>query len=203
MNVERRNHRGDVELRKSESGGNVLTGYAAVYNSDSEPIYGAFIERLAPGCFDDALAGNPDVLCRMEHEGGLNVLGRTVSGTLRLSTDERGLRYEVDLPDTSAGRDTLELVKRGDIFGSSFAFGPVGPEAEVWEKRGDGKLPLRTIKKIADLVDVAPVSTPAYSATTVQARSLEMAEQLSKPEPPPVALDSEVARLGVEIRERE
>jgi len=100
------------------------------------------------------------------------VLGRTTSGTLRLSTDSVGLRYEVDLPDTSIGRDIAELVKRGDITGSSFKFEILG------EKRfKENGTEYRTIEDV-QLFDVGPVTYPAYEATSVALRSDESLERL-------------------------
>lgn len=198
--MERRYCTRAIEVRKAEDAVTTLRGYAAVYDSPSDPIMGRFIERLAPGCFDAALASNPDVLCRFEHEGGLMIMGRTSSGTLRIGSDGTGLWYEVDLPNTSAARDLGELVKRGDVSGSSFAFGPPEPDDQVWV-RDKGKLPVRTITRIKELIDVAPVSSPAYRATDVSARSLELAEAV--PEPSEVALDTEVARLKLELTARD
>lgn len=198
--MERRYCTRAVEVRKTEAGATKLRGYAAVYDSNSEPIFGSFIERLAPGCFDEALKGSPDVLCRFEHEGGLMLMGRTASGTLRIGTDETGLWYEVDLPNTTAARDLAELVQRGDVSGSSFAFAMDDPEGETWQ-REKGKMPVRTITRIGELIDVAPVSSPAYRATDVSARSLELAAAVS--EPSEVALDTEVARLKLELTARD
>ncbi len=122
-------------------------------------IGGAF-ERIAPTAFNNALRRD-DPLALFNHDSNM-VLGRVSSGTLRLSVDSVGLRYDIDPPDTTVGRDVSELLARGDVCGSSFAFVvPPGGESEWYE---GGKL----ICEIHDLelYDVGPVCFPAYPATT-------------------------------------
>ena len=97
------------------------------------------------------------------------MLGRVSSGTLRISTDKRGLFYEVDLPNTTYANDLAELMKRGDVNQSSFAF---LIEQDKWEQR-DG-VTYRIIEKVSRLLDVSPVSQPAYpDATSELKRDLE------------------------------
>jgi Escherichia/Staphylococcus phage prohead protease len=107
----------------------------------------------------EAQQGRSDVIARFEHG---TVLGRVSNHTLRLREDGHGLRYEIDLPDTTAGRDLLELIRRGDIRSSSFAF------KAVREKWRDDKVGL--LRELLDvrLIDVSPVVTPAYQQTSVK-----------------------------------
>lgn len=170
---ERRAMLGTVEVREA-NGDTVSTigGYAAVFNQETLIGGGAwgFREQIAPGAFDDAIQ-NDDVRALFNHDPNY-LLGRNVAGTLRLKSDRKGLRYDVDLPDTAAGRDVKTLVERGDVSGSSFGF---VVEEDEWidgkvEKNGTMTLPLRTIRK-ASLFDVSPVTYPAYPQTTVTARS--------------------------------
>lgn len=148
-----------------------LTGYAAVFNSDSERLSdgggGAFIERIAPGAFGGALTN--DVRALANHDSNM-VLGRTKAGTLRLAEDAKGLRFDVTLPNTQAARDVLELVRRGDMSQCSFGF-VIG--AERWETRRDAGKPVdvRVITSIKRLYDVSVVTYPAYPETTVTARA--------------------------------
>lgn len=142
-----------------------LTGYAALYNVETE-IAGFFRERIAPGAFEDAVQTD-DVRALFNHDPNF-VLGRTSSGTLQLSADHRGLRYDVEPPDTQWARDLMVSVDRGDVTQSSFGF--VVPDGGDEWTREDGKLPLRTIRK-AQLYDVSPVTFPAYAETTVSARA--------------------------------
>ena len=97
-----------------------------------------------------------DVRAFFNHDPN-HLLARTSSGTLKLSVDEKGLKYEFSVPDTSSGRDLLVSMDRGDITQSSFAF---TVEDDSWEER-DG-IDIRTINKVKRLYDVSPVSIPAY-----------------------------------------
>jgi HK97 family phage prohead protease len=119
---------------------------------------GGFYEQIASGAFDDVL--DNDVRAYFNHDENL-LLGRVSSGTLRIGTDKRGLWYEVDLPETSYARDLMELMKRGDVNQSSFAF---LIDRDRWEER-DGKT-YRIIEKVSRLLDVSPVSQPAYPDAT-------------------------------------
>lgn len=165
---ERRAVAGTVEFREADEKSSI-GGYAAVFNQ--ETVIGGglwgFREKIAPSAFDSAIETD-DVRALFNHDPNY-VLGRTVSGTLRLAADKKGLRYDVDLPDTAAGRDVRELVRRGDVSGSSFGF---IVEDDDWDESEvkKGKLPLRTIRK-ASLFDVSPVTYPAYPQTSVSARS--------------------------------
>lgn len=144
-----------------------LAGYAAVFNRDAN-IGDFFVERIAPTAFDKALDG--DVRALVNHDSG-RVIGRTKSGTLRLSTDTKGLRVEIDVPDTSDGRDLLTLVERGDISGMSFGFRVTRQE---WDTSGDTDL--RIIHEV-ELFEVSAVAFPAYDDTSIALRSLEEARK--------------------------
>ncbi|OYY70348.1 HK97 family phage prohead protease [Sphingomonas sp. 28-63-12] len=153
---------GDMERRtfsEVRTAGRRIEGYAATFNSDAQ--IGDFVERIAPGAFTDALAG--DVLALLDHDTG-KVLGRTRSGTLRLSQDSRGLAFSLDVPDTQAGRDVLELAQRNDLGGMSFGFRiPAG--GEVWQDN------TRTLRSI-DLKEISVVSAwPAYPDTSIALRA--------------------------------
>ena len=146
-----------TELRTA---GRRIEGYAATFNQEAD--LGGFRERIAPGAFRAALAG--DILALLDHDQG-KVLGRTRSGSLRLSEDSRGLAFDLDVPDTAAGRDVLTLAARGDLGGMSFGF-KVPTGGDVWE--GDTRT-LRTI----DLKEVSIVSAwPAYEGTEIALRAI-------------------------------
>jgi HK97 family phage prohead protease len=162
MTMERRSLLEPVEAR-TDDGGQRIAGYGAVFNSETV-IGGEFREKIAPGAFSKAIGG--DVRSFFNHNSAL-ILGRTKSGTLRLKEDERGLSYEVDLPDTQAGRDLRVSMDRGDVDGSSFSFRVT---RDNWEM-GEG-LPLRTIHEV-ELFEVGPVTMPAYDDATVALRSLD------------------------------
>ena len=168
MLPERRYMPTDFEYRASGGGKpGTMRGYALKYNRLSQNL-GGFVERVAPGAVNKTLSDNLDVLARYNHEDDY-LLGRTASGTLRLTSDEQGLAYEIDLPDTTAGRDLAVLLERGDVTQSSFAF-YVPPGGDEWGTTEQG-FPLRTLNQV-QLVDVAPVNTPAYPDTEAGLRSL-------------------------------
>ena len=153
-------------------------GYAALFNRTTD--IGYFEEVIEPGAFDGA--DMSDVRALFNHDPNM-LLARTASGTLSLRIDERGLRYEFTIPDTSAGRDLRELLRRGDITQSSFGF---TIDKEDWEER-TGMKPKRKIKKIKRLFDVSPVTFPAYQETSVALRSLEAWQEVSqKPDNTPL-----------------
>lgn len=162
--LELRNHSGAVEFRASDKGG-TLVGYASVFNKLSQNL-GGFVERVDPGAFNKSLADGVPVFARYNHDDN-HLLGTTEAETLRLLVDGTGLRYEVDLPDTSSGRDVRVLAERGDLRHSSFAFRTLDDD---WDFTPEG-FPLRTLLAV-QLVDVAPVNNPAYRDTTTGLRSL-------------------------------
>ena len=159
MKTERRYFKA-AEVRVSPSGG--IAGFAAVYNQLSEDL-GGFRERILPGAFSRCLGSDPDVRCLFNHNADA-LLGRTKSGTLRLSEEPAGLYFDCDLPDTQAGRDVRASIKRGDITQCSFGFTVQG---QNWIEADGG-----TIRELTDvdLYDVSPVTYPAYPQTSVSAR---------------------------------
>ena len=152
----------DLELRQ-EGDDNVVVGYGSVFNTLSNEL-GGFREIIAEGAFDGRL--EDDVRFLINHDG--LPLARTTNGTLRLSTDERGLKYEAKVANTSLGRDLVELMRNGTINQSSFAF---VVEDDSWEVR-DG-MNVRTINKVSRLYDVSAVTYPAYEEASVALRSME------------------------------
>ena len=153
----------DSESRKVE-------GYAIIFNSESEDL--GFIETIEKDAIDDEVIAKSDVFALMNHDDKRGILARSRrgKGSLKLSIDDRGLKYEFDAPKTALGNELLEMLRRNDISASSFAF-TVANGGDAWEKR-DGKY-YRTIKKIDRLFDVSPVYNPAYSETTVACRSFD------------------------------
>lgn len=135
-----------------------VEGYAIKFNSESRDL-GGFIEIIEPTAFDGV--DMSDVRAFMDHDAG-KLLGRTASGTLELTIDERGVKFKLDLPNTTVGRDALELVKRGDLNQCSFGFTVAEDE---WYKQGD-KI-YRSIKKIGNFFEISLVSIPAYDDTDV------------------------------------
>src|SRR5437667_8776476 len=160
------------ELRMSSDGKNsTIRGTAARFNirTHLSTTRGRFQEIIREGAFDKVLRTSPDVVCLLNHDAN-QILGRTTAGTLRLSADSRGLNFECDLPNTSAGRDTREGIKRGDINGCSFAFNLESGVDDEWyegEDTADEPIPTRQIRNFSQLLDVSPVTFPAYAGTGV------------------------------------
>lgn len=173
----------------------VLAGYAAVYERLSQNL-GGFVEKVAHGAFAQSLADNNPVLARYNHDDN-QLIGTTEAETLRVSSDETGLPYEVDLPDTSVGRDVAVLAKRGDVRYSSFAFRTL---EDAWSVTDQG-FPLRTLVKV-QLVDVAPVNNPAYRDTSVGMRSLAERTGIDPADLTTVGVEEIRARLLKDAAER-
>lgn len=187
-----------LEVKADENGRTVIRGYAAVIESESQDL-GGFVEVIERGAFDEVMQANPDVFGKYNHE---RVIGRTSSGTMRLMVDDRGLRYEIDPPRSAA--DIVELIERGDVRGSSFAFRS-NPKDEEWKRDDQGRM-IRRIKKFSFLGDAGPVDTPAYLATEsyVSKRALEMAtneqratEVVEAADPEPVSDVSEEREVSL------
>ena len=146
-----------VEMRAK---GRKLEGYAATFGTETR-IGDAWTETIAAGAFSASLASGRDVLALVDHDS-TRVLGRTRSGTLRLSEDTRGLAFEIHVPDTQAGRDVLALAERNDLGGMSFGFNAVD------EHRDGDRRELRAV----DLFEISVVAAfAAYPNTVVQARA--------------------------------
>lgn len=155
--VETRTNSTNFEIREALDGnGMTFTGYAAVFNSPSEPL--PFREKIAPGAFRRSLRARNDIKLLWNHDSGI-VLGSTRAGTLRLEEDSVGLRVSADLPDTQAGRDAAYLIRRGDIDSMSFGFS-VPPGGDEWSADGSE----RTLNSVR-LLEASVVAFPAYSAT--------------------------------------
>jgi len=163
----RRIHINDFELRQGPTGdGMSFTGYAAVFNTDSEPL--PFIERIAPGAFRKSLKGRNTIKMYMNHDSSM-LLASTRSKTLRLEEDGKGLLVNADLPDTTVGRDLSVLMQRGDVDSMSFGFSvPTG--GDKWSDDGMSR-ELRQVR----LHEVSVVTGfPAYKATSATVRSLDV-----------------------------
>ncbi|MFJ8261415.1 HK97 family phage prohead protease [Rummeliibacillus sp. NPDC094406] len=163
----------NLNTRDGEEGESVIGGYAAVFNSPTD-IGGYFIEEIAQGAFSRAISENGDIRALFNHDWN-NVLGRTKSGTLQLSEDDRGLKFEVTLPNTSLGRDLKESMLRGDINQCSFGFIPT---EEKWDYNVEPAK--RTILEV-ELFEISVVSIPAYEDTEASVlRSKELNLQVEQ-----------------------
>ena len=147
-----------LEMRESEDG-NVFTGYAAVFDSPSEPM--PFIEYVRKGAFTKTLKDGADVRLLIDHEGV--PLARTKSGTLTLEEDDRGLRVEASLdPMNPDAQRVISAMRRGDLSQMSFAFRTIKDAFSA-----DGMV--RELREV-QLFDVSVVTYPAYEDTIAELR---------------------------------
>jgi HK97 family phage prohead protease len=153
-----------LEIRAAVVGvnGQKIVGYAIVFNQPSEDL-GGFVEIITPAAVDRTLAEDLDVRALVDHDTS-KIIGRTKAGTMILRKDAHGLLVEIHPPDTTAGRDILESVRRGDVTGMSFKFGVIRPHGERFEQRAGV-----TTRIVSDMriPEVSVVTFPAYTATDV------------------------------------
>lgn len=156
------------ELRVENKESREVVGYGSVFNSLSENL-GGFRERIDERAFDGVL--EDDVRALFNHNPDY-ILGRSTAGTLSLSVDEKGLRYSVNIPETSYGDDLLVSLERGDINQNSFGF---IVEEDDWTQDEEGNT-IRTIKKVSRLLDVSLVVYPAYPSAKIE-KNFEVAHR--------------------------
>ena len=178
--IERRTTVSDATIEYRDMGNGekkpVISGYAAVFNAESRNL-GGFVETIHPNAFDEVLAEGPDVIGVFNHDRNL-LLGRTGNGTMKLTKDPYGLRYEITPNEnTSIGRDVVEWVKDRTVVGSSFAFAIKRDGGDSWSTDNQRGIRRREVRAIGLLEDVGPVVRPAYdsSSVVVSRRAIEMA----------------------------
>lgn len=161
--------------------GRTIQGYGSVFGKQSRILYDVekkqfFIEVIEKGAITDELIRSCDIKALMEHnKQRLLARSNMGAGSLALSVDDYGLAYKFDAPNTQCGNDAIEMINRGDLFGSSFAFW-TDEKKNVTYERKDGIL-FRTVHKIDKLFDVSIVADSAYFDTDVTVRSLSDIEQ--------------------------
>ena len=194
----------NLELRADGDEPPKITGYAAVFNALSVPL-GGFRESIRKGAFKRTLKAKADVRALVNHDPNL-IIGRSLAGTLTLKEDDHGLLVEIDPPDTTAGRDVVESIRRGDIDGMSFGFQTV---KDSWEYSADGTDDRRELLDV-ELFDVSPVTFPAYPDTDVAVRSQDVQAALASREaarPTPEPMDwkhnIDLARRKLRLAEAE
>ncbi|AEU36173.1 HK97 family phage prohead protease [Granulicella mallensis] len=154
------------EFRVSDTGAPTISGYAALFGVFSEDI-GGWTESIDPHAFDAIMMTNPDVRALWNHNPD-HVLGRTLSGTLKLNLDSRGLAYVIDPPNTTLANDLIVSMRRKDVTQSSFGF---KVKRDQWTEQPDGSI-TRRILEFQELLDISPVTYPAYAQTSSQARNM-------------------------------
>ena len=160
----------NFELRaKPES--RTIFGTATVFNSAYD--MGWYEEEMDTEAL--ANADMKDVVALFNHDQNM-VLARTSSGTLKLNVTGNAMEYEFEAPNTTLGNDLLEMVRRGDVYQSSFAF---VVDKEKWEEN-TGNKPKRIIRSIKKVYDVSPVTYPANPDTMVAKRSYEATKDIDE-----------------------
>ena len=160
----------NFELRaKPES--RTIFGTATVFNSAYD--MGWYEEEMDTEAL--ANADMNDVVALFNHDQNM-VLARTSSGTLKLNVTGNAMEYEFEAPNTTLGNDLLEMVRRGDVYQSSFAF---TVDKEKWEEN-TGNKPKRIIRSIKKVYDVSPVTYPANPDTMVAKRSYEATKEIDE-----------------------
>jgi HK97 family phage prohead protease len=155
----------EVRAAKDESGKMVVSGYAAVFNSLSVPLWG-FREKIAKGAFTKTIADPTNNIRALWNHNSDIVLGSTGNGSLKLTEDERGLRFELDVAPTTAGNDAFISIQRGDVDGVSFRFNAL---KQSWDETDPANV-VRTLEEI-ECNEISPTPFPAYEATTVNTRT--------------------------------
>lgn len=159
--------------------GRTIEGYAIVFNQESKVIYDeesglVFVEIIERDSVTDDLLLACDIKAVLEHDKRrLLARSRYGTGSLLLSLDDYGLKYRFESPHTVDGDFAIEMIRRGDIFGSSFAYYTNDKDRKkVSYSKKDGLL-LRRVHCIDRISDVSPVSDPAFYGTDVTVRSLD------------------------------
>jgi hypothetical protein len=186
----------DFEVRQGPAGdGMSFSGYAAVFNSDSEPL--PFIERIVPGAFKRSLKSKNNIRMYLNHDSSM-LLATTRAKTLRLMEDDRGLKVEADLPDTTVGRDLSTLIQRGDVDSMSFGFS-VPARGDSWSDDGM----VRELKEVR-LYEVSVVTGfPAYQATSASVRSLDQLAERTAADVDKLADAITVLEAGSELNDEQ
>lgn len=161
-----------IDVRVAQTGPATIAGYAAVFGEAAD-IGGYFREVIARGAFTNTLKTS-DVRAYFGHDRN-RILGRVSAGTLRVHEDEKGLFVEIDLPDTTDGRDAKVSIERGDIAGMSFGFSAV---RQSWDESSEPAT--RTLEEVV-LYEVSITADPAYTGTSIALRSLEEARREKQP----------------------
>lgn len=181
--MEIRSYGGEAAPKVTE--GRTVEGYALVFNQRSVVMYDKdekklFHEVISPSAASDELLQRSDIRALVEHNAE-RLLARSNNGvgTLTLSFDEHGLKYRFDAPNTNDGSYALEMVGRGDIQGSSFAYRSISKGAVTWAKEANGMW-LRTVNRFDVIADITITSRPAFTGTEVNVRSIQDLEPEQK-----------------------
>lgn len=193
-----RNDRAELRVREAEGDApsRTITGYAVLFNVPSEPLWSdeesEAREVIAPSAITKELLDGCDIKFTMYHDRQL-ILGRSNHGTGTLSyfVDEKGVGFNLELPQSPNGDEALELVRRGDLSGCSFAFTTHYWDSDFVERKSEvvnGRSMITyTVKGVTGVYDFTLAADPAYADTSVEARELvtglREAKEVQEPKP--------------------
>lgn len=198
-----------LTVREAQDGtaeSRTIEGYALLFGVRSRLIndyYGRYFEQLDAGCVSRALLDGCDIKLTLFHDRQL-VLARSNhgSGTLSYEIDEKGVLFRADMPRTADGDKAIELIRRGDLAGCSFAYST--DEADeaavsyVQTEDADGEAAvLRLVHRIDAVYDFTLTTDPAYEQTSVEHREVERALSAVAPTPPAPLPDGHRRREAV------
>ena len=162
-----------INVRSDDDGRRFIEGYAIIFNQRSKLIreWGeTFFEVIEPSAPDNVLRDpGLNTIATVDHWRD-KMLGRVKSGTLVLTKDDRGLKYTIEVADTTLGNDMYEMVKRGDYYESSFIF-TIAEKGIRTDNSED--IPVKYVSDFAALYDISVVIDGAYANTAVTARAQE------------------------------
>lgn len=202
-------YRNFQEIR-ANSDSRTISGYAVVFDSWSRDL-GGFTEIIRSSAITQELLNESDVIANINHDDSLMVARwKEGEGTLRLTLDEKGLRFEFEAPDTERGNQLLWDVRNGNLYECSFCFAlPDNDTCQRWFRGEDGSLK-REITQIGWLHDVSVVTVAAYPATSVDnreavdieaiTRSLDEAEEEAKRAEEEARKDEIIATLDIRLK---
>lgn len=165
-------------LREAADGqeSRTIEGYAIVFGVRSQLLfdwYDRYYEVIEPGSIDEARLREMDIKMTIFHDREMLIARSNKGvGTLKLTVDEIGVKYEFDAPRTSAGETALELVKRGDLAGSSFTYWSDEKSSVHYDMTEDNIL-VRHVDRIDKVYEMTIASDPAYVETSVTAREIK------------------------------
>ena len=190
------------EAAEGETPSRTITGYAVLFDTPSAPLWqdedGEAREVIAKGAITRDLLDGCDIKMTMFHDRQL-LLARSKNGegTLSYEVDDTGVKFTFDAPNTADGDKALELVKRGDIGGCSFAFTTRYYDTDCVSREVNGTLTTYRVKAVTGVYDFTLTDNPAYPDTSVEAR--ELVEGLREPEQPAPEVDDK--KLQEQLRE--
>lgn len=198
--VETRSYTCDITTRSDDKHGDVIEGLPIVFDSVTD-IGTYWHETIARGALDNC--DLKDVMLLVNHDKSSIPLARSrnnnANSTMQLSIKDDGLHIRADIDkENPKGAELLSAIKRGDITGMSFGF---IVDKDKWEDL-DSTMPTRTITSIRKVVEVSAVNNPAYEATSISSRSLEVAREALESERKALDKAKEDARIRTEIMER-